>query len=391
MAFPKNKKRTRRYLALLSSLAFFGFLLIFFGGNFLNFIETFEKKENWKGIKPANAQINPNNVEGWLWGGTEDNLIDGNLGTSDGNETGAGWISTNSLNCDSDGDGITDQGNSSSCPEAGTVVNYGLHIPESDGTLSGYVWSRNLGWISFNESDLGGCPSGTCNARREGNLLKGWARIMSIANESASNNGNWEGFISLSITINNEGGLSGYAWSGEDDYGENGCYHSNGCGLGYISFDGANIISPPTVDLEIEDSVEDKLKITLEQEGDALPETKNFSWTVEGATFCEASCSDTVENCGAWAGAKNSEGGSEDVEINGGSTVEYVLTCRNIIGDKAEDSVLVETGCFHNKCAGCSCDEIFEKMTSFNTEKCADECQTKKECCPGRTNWFETN
>jgi len=45
----------------------------------------------------------------------------------------------------------------------GGGVNYGVNIG-SDGIFSGYAWSENIGWISFNQSELSGCPSGTCRA-----------------------------------------------------------------------------------------------------------------------------------------------------------------------------------------------------------------------------------
>lgn len=154
-------------------------------------------------------------IIGWLWGGSEDASIGGTTGTIDGNETGLGWISMSSTN-----------------PGAGGSVSYGVRIGD-DGKLSGYGWSENIGWISFNESDLVDCPSGTCSARREGNYLRGWARIMSIP-QAGANAGGWQGWISLSganygVEISKMDGTGNnptYAWSDE---------------LGWIDFSRARI------------------------------------------------------------------------------------------------------------------------------------------------------
>src|SRR5690606_12033986 len=44
---------------------------------------------------------------------------------------------------------------------------YGISVSGS-GTLSGYAWSDNIGWISANSADLSGCPSGSCSASIDG-------------------------------------------------------------------------------------------------------------------------------------------------------------------------------------------------------------------------------
>ena len=66
-----------------------------------------------------------------------------------------GWIS---LSCS----------NTSSC---GTV-NYGLSI-ETNSKLSGYAWSDNIGWITANESELSGCPQTPCRAKINGTAVNG--------------------------------------------------------------------------------------------------------------------------------------------------------------------------------------------------------------------------
>ncbi|MDZ7611842.1 MAG: hypothetical protein U5L10_03705 [Candidatus Moranbacteria bacterium] len=196
-------------------------------------------------------------LNGWIWGGSEE----ANDGTIDGNETGVGWLSVNSKNCDSDLDGTTDQcGNNCDtdgddvyddpCP----IASYGVQIPAGDGDVTGYAWSSNLGWIDFNPQDHCGVDyqassctpdSGNAGVTRSGSQLLGWARIVGIAQESADgNSGGWDGWIKMSGTVDDGAGtqygvdinslnndsedLNGdYAWSNE---------------LGYIDFE--EIIPP---------------------------------------------------------------------------------------------------------------------------------------------------
>jgi len=86
------------------------------------------------------------NVYGWAW------------------SSNIGWISFNSINCDSNGNGQSD-GSPVGCPVAGTpMANYGVDMNYSTGILSGYAWSSNVGWLTFNEADLAGCPVAPCRA-----------------------------------------------------------------------------------------------------------------------------------------------------------------------------------------------------------------------------------
>lgn len=65
-----------------------------------------------------------------------------------------GWISFNSTNCDPEGDGVdnaTQKGKD--CldaivgPGTGLTNNYGVNIDSNTGVFSGYAWSNNIGWI----------------------------------------------------------------------------------------------------------------------------------------------------------------------------------------------------------------------------------------------------
>jgi len=77
--------------------------------------------------------------------------------------------------------------------------NYSVKVND-DKTLSGYAWSENIGWISFNASDLGGCPSAPCNAKisDDNKNITGWARAIRPKNPENQTLGGWEGWIKLS-------------------------------------------------------------------------------------------------------------------------------------------------------------------------------------------------
>lgn len=115
-------------------------------------------------------------LSGWAWSGGD--AADGPF---------MGWISFSSDNT----------------PGEST---YGVYQSVSDGSLSGYAWSSNLGWISFNASDVSGCPSGTCapTVDLSTGQVTGWARACSAFTGSAcsgtldTRSGGWDGFIALS-------------------------------------------------------------------------------------------------------------------------------------------------------------------------------------------------
>lgn len=121
------------------------------------------------------------NGTGWLWGGSDTNF---------------GWVSMNNTS-------------------GGGAVSYGVNIPATDGSISGYAWSENVGWIDFS------------GASRLGDNIVGSATIKSIADAAGiGNSGGWLGRVSLSgvaqdnspygVSINpSNNTLSGYAWSDE--------------------------------------------------------------------------------------------------------------------------------------------------------------------------------
>jgi VCBS repeat-containing protein len=160
------------------------------------------------------------NTTGWLWGGSDDGA---------GNASGLGWISMNNTNPGADGS-----------------VSYGVTIPTGGGNVTGYAWSENLGWINFDP--VGPYPaSPNYSAKRVGDNLEGWARIVYIKEALAQgNSGGWEGWIKLKgsnygVSIDpSTGALSGYAWSDE---------------LGWIDFSGATTeASPPSFNYSLSNS-----------------------------------------------------------------------------------------------------------------------------------------
>ena len=79
------------------------------------------------------------NVSGWAW---SENL---------------GWVSFNSVDCDSNDDGAIDV---AACG-AGPMNDYGVNIDGLTGDFSGYAWGEFVGWISFNRMTCnGGADSG---------------------------------------------------------------------------------------------------------------------------------------------------------------------------------------------------------------------------------------
>lgn len=139
------------------------------------------------------------NLSGWAWSGYTD---------ADGNLVGVGWIS---FNCTTD---------------PGCTNDYGVRIDETNrasggvGNFSGYAWSSNIGWISFNAGETASCGGGAQINWTTG-AVTGWAKAL-----AASGSGNWDGCIKLSdsgppaygVTLGGTN-FSGYAWGGNEVVG----------------------------------------------------------------------------------------------------------------------------------------------------------------------------
>lgn len=343
-------------------------------------------------------KISAAEVTGWLWGGSEDSTMEGKTCTygvdatdpacKDGNETGVGWINMDcgskvdsNLNGSIDNDdvalkicnaGINIGKNCNGpeavictggfCVDACTVRNYGVAIPDgSTGTLDGYAWSENLGWISFKETDLAGCPVAPCNARRNGDNLEGWARIMSIA-QAASNAGGWQGWIKLSgniqgggtygVNLNNMDGdktTHAYAWSGGVTKPEP--------ELGWIDFGQALfvqkkvIVCPDKYSLKVNDSHNFKAyyvdeDVTCSTLGAALEITDDAETTWSTTTSTKISVDNDLDK-----GKATALGGTGDNNY----TADVNATYKGLTGTAV---VCVSDGsCINETCQGATCSE----------------------------------
>ncbi len=124
-----------------------------------------------------------------------------------------GWVS---FNCDNDYRCSTNDND------------YGVIIGE-DSVLTGYAWSDNLGWISFNSSELVGCPSGACNARLVNGKIVGWAKQINDSETGWIKLGpiDVEG-IDYGVTVTGED-VTGWAWSDVFGWLSFNCTNDNSC------------------------------------------------------------------------------------------------------------------------------------------------------------------
>jgi hypothetical protein len=124
---------------------------------------------------------------------------------------------------------------------AGAEAN-GVTYNPATGDFSGYAWSDNIGWVSFNRADTGNPPAAPNNSGSgpiakydlsTGNIT-GWMRVLSVCDSvpcatsgAGSNSGGWDGWIRFcdstmaNCNASNQiahlnpatGSLSGWAWS----------------------------------------------------------------------------------------------------------------------------------------------------------------------------------
>jgi len=96
----------------------------------------------------------------------------------------------------------------------GGGTDYGVNIG-GGGVFSGYAWSENIGWITFEEGELIGCPTPPCRASLDFGTreVSGWAKAL-------ANGGGWDGWIRLRDATNygvswnpSTQEMEGWAWS----------------------------------------------------------------------------------------------------------------------------------------------------------------------------------
>lgn len=124
-----------------------------------------------------------------------------------------GWVS---FNCT----------NEASCGS----VNYGVSVNPGTGDFSGYAWSSNLGWIDFGPTS--GFPEAPNNGARYDSAtgaVSGWAKILSLGDDGwLKMSGTWANGVKIN---DSSGDFSGWAWNGNA---------VSGIGLGWLSFNCLN-------------------------------------------------------------------------------------------------------------------------------------------------------
>jgi|GEM_PF-2571005 len=140
---------------------------------------------------------------------------------------GTGWVSFNSIDCDTNDNGNIDASDNApaGCP-SGITSKYGV-VVQPDRSLVGYAWSSNLGWIKF--GGLTGMPTSPGNDNgnakiQDGGVVHGWVRACSGTQNGdcstmTSRTDGWDGWISLrgsNYGVNyNAPVFQGYSWGGE--------------------------------------------------------------------------------------------------------------------------------------------------------------------------------
>lgn len=166
------------------------------------------------------------------------------------------------------------------------LFGFSVHASSSN-NLSGYAWSENIGWISFNSTNVGnnsgyggevrdngkwngyawsehigwidlrtgiGCPTGPCRATidSETGALSGWIR----AEAGREHTDGWDGWISLSgngygLELNKETcQIEGYAW-GSDVVG---WVHFSGSNYG-VQLTNSPLCEEPTFNYDLSDKI----------------------------------------------------------------------------------------------------------------------------------------
>ncbi|MBI1971506.1 MAG: PKD domain-containing protein [Candidatus Wildermuthbacteria bacterium] len=133
-------------------------------------------------VKDTRAVLVNHNVSGFAW------------------SENVGWISFNWKDCDTDLNGFIDAGDCGGDNASTPVIDYGVDIDENTKILSGYAWSPNAGWLSFNLAETGTVPGqydyssqgAVAQFQQGNNQLRGWARFLSGIGASG-----WDGWLKL--------------------------------------------------------------------------------------------------------------------------------------------------------------------------------------------------
>jgi len=164
-----------------------------------------------------------------------------------------GWFSFNCYN-DYNNDGTPE----SHCTDAGYASDYGVNI-DASGIFSGYAWSENIGWVSFADFDGDGdidasdknIASSPCapNCEASVNLgngeVSGWARALSFG-------GGWDGWIKLRGIA---GGATPYGVSINTSTGDFSGWAWSDMVVGWISFNNITGGGPTPYKVQVSTSI----------------------------------------------------------------------------------------------------------------------------------------
>lgn len=128
-----------------------------------------------------------------------------------------GWISFNCKDLEAVEGKTCLDGNNPSFDPSVNIADYGVDIHSVTNVLSGYAWSDNVGWISFNLADTGNPPAEydysaqgyTAEYDAPNNELRGWARALS----ALETQGAWDGWIKLHKYPSDTGAAYGVTWN----------------------------------------------------------------------------------------------------------------------------------------------------------------------------------
>lgn len=170
--------------------------------------------------------------------------------------------------------------------------NYRVYLDysaESIAQLRGYAWSSNIGWISFEPNDLAGCPTGPCEARFAGTDFTGWGKVLSTGEfislncESASScSSSYKATLDESV-----GDTRGWAWgAGVVGWISFNCVNTGSCGPSNYK-----VVFPPAPVATCQDidalNFGDPLPCTYPPAGTSTPPTiRGCETNVGGGTTC---------------------------------------------------------------------------------------------------------
>lgn len=189
-----------------------------------------------------------------------------------------GWISFNCKN--------------TTCPP-----NYSVKYDPGTGKFNGYAWSSSIGWVKFNPGPgPDGYPASGPNlfdAKLEGGIVKGWIRACSVFVDSDcsgslkpnSERGGWDGWISMSDgsygVTRSSGRYTGFAW-GSDILGWIKFCDDSGSNLFCVSegFNFSLSVSDPVLQVTRGNPATQRVTATLSG-GD--PQNVNFTYSISPA------------------------------------------------------------------------------------------------------------